>query len=104
MEARLLIEDELTRRKWGSVRTMQMYSLKQLKQKMNTGNAQFKDALKLKYAPHAEWIQESEALQDEQEYILPLDSYPRLEEVSEAQEELIKDLKNFLIDRLDARK
>jgi hypothetical protein len=31
MEARLMIEDELAKREWGSVRTLQMYCLKQLK-------------------------------------------------------------------------
>ena len=99
-EARLSIEDELAKREWGPVRTLQMYCLKQLKQKMKVGNAQFKDTLGLKFAPHAKWIAESEALHDDQEVAMPLDSYPHIQEVSEAQEEFIRDLKNFLKYRL----
>jgi hypothetical protein len=66
MDARLIIEEELSRKDWGPVRTLQMYCLKQLKQKMNEGIAQFKDILTLKYAPHAKWIEESEALNEDQ--------------------------------------
>jgi hypothetical protein len=99
-DARLIIEEELSRRDWGPVRTLQMYCLKQLKQKMNVTNAKFKDALGLKYAPIAKWIEESEALHVDQEAQMPLDSFPHLQEVSEAQEELIRDVKNFLIYRL----
>jgi hypothetical protein len=45
MESRLIIENELGKREWGTVRTLQMYCLKQLKQKMNIGNAKFKVTL-----------------------------------------------------------
>ena len=103
-EARLGIEDELAKREWGPVRTLQMHCLKQLKQKMKVGNAQFKDALGLKFAPHAKWIAESEALHVDQETAMPLDSYPHIQEVSEAQEELIRDLKNFMKYRLPEQK
>ena len=65
MDARLIIEEELSRKDWGPVRTMQMYCLKQLKQKMNEGIAQFKEILTLKYAPHAKWIKESEAINED---------------------------------------
>ena len=44
-DARLIIEEELSRRDWGPVRTLQMYCLKQLKQKMNVANAKFKEKL-----------------------------------------------------------
>ena len=36
-EKREEIEVELCRREWGPVRTLQIYCLKQLKQKMNVG-------------------------------------------------------------------
>ena len=65
MEARHIIEDELSRREWGPVRTSQMYCLKQLKQKMNVTNAQFKHTLRLNYAPNVKWIEESEALYED---------------------------------------
>jgi hypothetical protein len=77
-----------------------MYCLKHLKQKMKIGNAQFKDALSLKFSPHAKWIAESEALHFDQETEIPLDSYPHIQEVSEAQEEFIRDLMKFLKYRL----
>ena len=65
MEARLIIEDELSRREWGPIRTSQMYCLKHLKQKMNVTNAQFKDALRLNFSPNVKWIEESEALYED---------------------------------------
>jgi hypothetical protein len=103
-DARLIIEEELSRRDWGPVRTLQMYCLKQLKQKMKVTNAQFKDALGLQYAPNAKWIEDSEAFHEDQEAQMPLDSFPHLQEVSEAQEELIRDVKNFLMYRLPEHK
>jgi hypothetical protein len=45
MESRLTIENELAKRERGPVRTLQMYCLKQLKQKMNVANAKFKEKL-----------------------------------------------------------
>ena len=36
-DARESIESGLAKREWGQVRTLQMYCLKQLKQKMNVG-------------------------------------------------------------------
>ena len=45
MESRFTIEDELAKHEWGPVRTLQIYCLKQLKQKMLVGNAKFKEAL-----------------------------------------------------------
>ena len=71
---------------------------------MKVTNAQFKDALGLKYAPTAKWIEESEALHEDQEAAMPLDSFPHLQEVSEAQEEFIRDVKNFLVYRLPEQK
>ena len=71
---------------------------------MEVTNALFKDALDHKYAPDAKWIEESEALHEDQEAALPLDSFPHLQEVSEAQEELIRDIKNFLMYRLPEQK
>ena len=77
-EARLIIEGELIRREWGPARTMQMYCLKQLKQKMDAGVSQFKESLKLKYAQHVKWIEELESLHEDQENAIALDSYPHI--------------------------
>jgi hypothetical protein len=71
---------------------------------MKVTNAQFKDALGLQYAPNAKWIEDSEAFHEDQEAQMPLDSFPHLQEVSEAQEELIRDVKNFLMYRLPEHK
>ena len=55
-EAREAIDTELCRREWGPVRTLQVYCLKQLKQKMDIGFGQFKDLLKNKFINHVKWL------------------------------------------------
>lgn len=77
-EARLIIEGELAQSDWGPVRTLQIYFLKQLKQKMDAGISEFKESLKVKYSPNVKWIEQLEALHEDQETAIALDSYPHI--------------------------